>query len=155
MKPAFYRHGHFAFDWCSKHWRYLSICFLWWIQTFSCKRTGDWWGSRVTEHSPRPVPSLQRDLLEMVFWHKHIPKCICCTRTPWNSFYSVWIWLSKLSVMLSKKNLPHMPCRSCQSTHRADRKIVCLRPFHPSRWWLRHLVFVFSGNRSTFSQTFE
>lgn len=41
------------------------------------------------------------------------------------------------------------------SEHSQDRKIVCLRPFHPSRWWLRHLVFVFSGNRSTFSQTFE
>lgn len=128
--------------------------FLLMDKTSSYKRMGDWWDSHVTEHSQRPALSLQQDLLETIFWDKHNLKCICCTRTSWNSFYSVWIWLSKLSVTFSKKNLPHVPC-FCQSTHRVDRTIVHLRPFHPSRQRLRHLVFLFCGNRVTFNQSRE
>lgn len=125
---------------------------FWWIQTFSYKRMGNWWDSHVTEHSQRLVLSLQQDLLEMIFWHKHIPKCIC-TRTPWNSSFLVWIWLSKLSVMFSKKNLPHIPCCFCQSTHSRQEHSV-LKTISPLKR-LRHLALLFSGNRATFNQCFE
>lgn len=157
MKPAFYRHGHFAFDWyCKLH------CDIIWTSV-SC----DGYRLSVTREWGTGGTPMWQSALKGLFSQcsKICLKWYFDTNISPNVYVvqehleippsSVWIWLSKPSVMFSKKNLPHIPCCFCQSTRRVDMIIVCLRPFHPPRKWFRHLAFLFSGKRATFNQSFE